>query len=304
MKKSLLTLFLASSLFSLAQNAPEMNLCMVTVAADADYNEVIWERADQISSVGIDSVLIYRRAWNESSFTLIDAQSWADTSYYKDLTADPNQGYYTYGIAGKDINGQVGAMSDTATTIHLSYVMDTVLGQIQLSWNPYLTSSFDDYICWDRLPAQNVNLFNGTMTSWAFTPTNGLVYGQNYEFMIDCSNFASCTSSRANHNTTRSNRKAGAILAPTNITESNLVGFSLYPNPAHDKLNVTFSSLETSNSSIQIIDLLGNIVHRIPGNLYYGNQRIDIDVDRLPAGVYFVQIDNEGHIHSKKFIKK
>ncbi|WP_299149184.1 T9SS type A sorting domain-containing protein [uncultured Dokdonia sp.] len=81
-------------------------------------------------------------------------------------------------------------------------------------------------------------------------------------------------------------------------TESNTInGFSMFPNPAADVLNVTAAS---TISSVKVMNLLGQVVV---------NQRIDalsdaINVSDLKSGAYLVQVTAEGQTGTYKFIKQ
>lgn len=62
--------------------------------------------------------------------------------------------------------------------------------------------------------------------------------------------------------------------------------FHLYPNPAQDKLTVEIENPSHSPSEVQIMNALGQTLQQeyVEGNL------IQMDVSRLPSGIYFVQI--------------
>ncbi|MFT7155509.1 MAG: hypothetical protein ACI8Q1_000510 [Parvicella sp.] len=283
-----------------AQTAPQTSICVVTVDTSSSFNLVIWERADQISSAGIDSMYIYRKDDATNIYEFIDAVDYDDLSQYEDMdtVADPNLKSSSYRIAGKDINGQLGAMSDSARTIFLEYVYSG--GTFTLSWNPYVGASFTDYICWDKEPVQAVNLLQGTMTTWAFT---AIVPGQQYGFMIDLTDMSGCTSTKANHNTSRSNKTTGGVAAPVGVEENSIVGLKLFPNPVTNELNINFSSRKSSASTIKIYNLLGEVVYAMPSVKYYGPQSLKLDVSRLTAGLYLISIENGSSNQTIKFSK-
>ena len=284
-----------------AQTAPQTSICVVTVDTSSSFNLVIWERADQISSAGIDSMYIYRKDDATNIYEFIDAVDYDDLSQYEDMdtVADPNLKSSSYRIAGKDINGQLGAMSDSARTIFLEYVYSG--GTFTLSWNPYVGASFTDYICWDKEPALAVNLLQGTNTTWDFA---NIVSGQQYSFMIDLTDMSGCTSTKANHNTSRSNKRAGGIMLPTSVYENNIIGFNLSPNPADNELNVNFSSKTLSTSKVVVYNLLGEIVLQIPEAIYLGTQKLNIDVSSLNSGLYLVTLQNGNKTQTRRFSKK
>ena len=80
----------------------------------------------------------------------------------------------------------------------------------------------------------------------------------------------------------------------------NTLSFTVYPNPANDK--VFIGSTEASlfnNSTYQIINTLGSVISQ--GLVLENNA---IDVSSLSNGVYFIKISNSDNSTIKKFIKK
>jgi hypothetical protein len=74
----------------------------------------------------------------------------------------------------------------------------------------------------------------------------------------------------------------------------------LYPNPASEVLTIE-SSLFTADSMVPVVhDLSGNAVRlaytRSAGKFVFNTQS-------LAAGVYFVQVQVQGNVISKKFVK-
>jgi len=63
----------------------------------------------------------------------------------------------------------------------------------------------------------------------------------------------------------------------------------IYPNPTTGKFSVVSS--EMSVVRIEILDITGRIVHRVPCTVNRAN--VEIDISNLPNGVYFVKADNE-----------
>ncbi|MFY7734296.1 MAG: multicopper oxidase domain-containing protein [Bacteroidia bacterium] len=78
--------------------------------------------------------------------------------------------------------------------------------------------------------------------------------------------------------------------------------FSLYPNPANEKLYISFNNHETKVYYISILNLVGKAVLMLP-RPELGN---GIDISSLSAGTYFVQLtdDKTKAVTVKKFIKE
>jgi FtsP/CotA-like multicopper oxidase with cupredoxin domain len=78
--------------------------------------------------------------------------------------------------------------------------------------------------------------------------------------------------------------------------------FSLYPNPANEKLYISFNNQDTKVYYISILNLVGKAVLMLPRPAL-GN---GIDISSLSAGTYFVQLtdDKTKAVTVKKFIKE
>lgn len=73
-------------------------------------------------------------------------------------------------------------------------------------------------------------------------------------------------------------------------------GFSVFPNPAQNKVSVRLVS--NAASDIRMYDVLGNEVKYITTN----ELQSEIDVANLVSGVYFIKLTQEGKTHTEKII--
>lgn len=92
--------------------------------------------------------------------------------------------------------------------------------------------------------------------------------------------------------------KMGLMTGPSSVPVFNNVGNTLlvYPNPANDRLTIIIPK-EHISGSVYIYNTLGQIVNKTQiGN----NVNLAIDIHTLPAGVYWVNIDNK----TSKFVKE
>lgn len=83
---------------------------------------------------------------------------------------------------------------------------------------------------------------------------------------------------------------------PTALEESATAQFQVYPNPANDKLVVNSAALTTR---CDIFTVTGALVssHEV------GAKSFEVDVEPLPAGVYFIRLTSEGTVQTRKFLK-
>jgi hypothetical protein len=71
----------------------------------------------------------------------------------------------------------------------------------------------------------------------------------------------------------------------------------LFPNPARDK--ITIYSQRSRILAVEIYDLTGTCVYR---NLNTGSNRIDLETDNLPKGLYVLKIRDERDTISRKIV--
>lgn len=74
---------------------------------------------------------------------------------------------------------------------------------------------------------------------------------------------------------------------------------ALYPNPTTGKFFITFSK-PLKNATLRLTDLNGKVVQQARGN----GSKIAFDLSAMAAGVYFVSIEDQGTIISKKVVKQ
>ncbi|CAN5407036.1 hypothetical protein BH09BAC5_BH09BAC5_14790 [soil metagenome] len=80
---------------------------------------------------------------------------------------------------------------------------------------------------------------------------------------------------------------------PQSIAETNGILLNgIFPNPAHENVTVNFSAAESKEGKISITNTLGQIVKTLPVNYSAGNNQVTINVEDLPAGIYFVNFNN------------
>lgn len=74
---------------------------------------------------------------------------------------------------------------------------------------------------------------------------------------------------------------------------------ALYPNPTTGKFVVTFSKA-LDNASVLIVDESGKIINRVNAR----GTKVDFDLSKQAAGVYYVRIEQDGKTITKKVIKQ
>ncbi len=86
------------------------------------------------------------------------------------------------------------------------------------------------------------------------------------------------------------------VVDPNGIEESNNVfGLSLYPNPTDGLSTLDVNSTVAGMVTMEIYSITGAIVQTSTSPVRLGNNRINLDLTALPAGIYMVRADINGH---------
>lgn len=80
---------------------------------------------------------------------------------------------------------------------------------------------------------------------------------------------------------------------------------SVYPNPIKDELKYSISCTDTSQTTIKVLDLLGNEKVNVTKALLpeINNYTIDLKEYKLEKGIYFVKIEADKNIKTFRIIK-
>ncbi|MDK2910256.1 MAG: hypothetical protein PWR20_1823 [Bacteroidales bacterium] len=80
--------------------------------------------------------------------------------------------------------------------------------------------------------------------------------------------------------------------------------FHLWPNPASDQLNISFTSSISQDLTLQINDMAGHNVYyeMLPG--YSGNFETQIDVSKWAKGIYILKIQGNKGLYTRKIVVK
>jgi acetyl esterase/lipase len=93
------------------------------------------------------------------------------------------------------------------------------------------------------------------------------------------------------------------LVMSINVTELTTISdLNIYPNPAQNLLNIAFTSASNLDYTINLLNSLGQRVHSRQLNANIGNNNYSLDICQLKAGLYVLQMQQEGKMISKKFI--
>lgn len=75
--------------------------------------------------------------------------------------------------------------------------------------------------------------------------------------------------------------------------ELSLANASVFPNPSNGDVTVSINSVDANNATIEVSNLLGQVVFTSNDELVAGDNTIKLDLSSLEAGQYLVRISNE-----------
>jgi hypothetical protein len=75
----------------------------------------------------------------------------------------------------------------------------------------------------------------------------------------------------------------------------------IYPNPATDKLYIEQTEIVETETLISIYDITGKLKYQEVGK--FNNNKIEINVQNLNNGIYFIELRTNNKQNMLKFIK-
>jgi PKD repeat protein len=81
-------------------------------------------------------------------------------------------------------------------------------------------------------------------------------------------------------------------------------GLSVYPNPVNDMLHINLELASGSAYTVTMVNVLGEVVSVIyTGELMPGTNQLSFSTAELPKGIYFLQVEGNGIIETRKIVK-
>ena len=92
-------------------------------------------------------------------------------------------------------------------------------------------------------------------------------------------------------------------LTSTSISENNIkLDFSVYPNPANDKITLEFLSDNSNMINLSITNIIGAKIKEFSVIPSSGFNRLNVDLNDMSNGVYFVNFNNDIFKYTEKII--
>ena len=87
---------------------------------------------------------------------------------------------------------------------------------------------------------------------------------------------------------------------PSSINEIERFGFSIFPNPMKDNGTININLSESSETRLDIVNILGEISFTKLLNLNSGNNSVNLNVGHLNNGIYFAHVTVDGETKTMK----
>lgn len=94
----------------------------------------------------------------------------------------------------------------------------------------------------------------------------------------------------------------GLWIDSTGISNHNISGMKMYPNPATETVNITFAAENAENGVLSVLNLMGQTVYTMRVDVNEGYNFVTVPVNQLPAGIYMVNIKTNKGISTQKLI--
>lgn len=94
----------------------------------------------------------------------------------------------------------------------------------------------------------------------------------------------------------------GTYTATTDVNENAFLedGFSVFPNPAKDKLTITYDAPKAENVEAELMNALGQVVFKA----HLQGKLTSIDIQDLPSGLYVLSLNYAGYQKRVRVIKE
>lgn len=283
------------------------NICEVTVDSLSQYNNIIW---DKTSYTSVDSFIVYREV-STNNYKRIGAQDRYSLSVFIDTArsvgpanGNPNITSYRYKLQLRDTCGNYSILSPYHNSV---YFISNTTGTY--FWNTY-NVEFQSLTPVSTFDLMRDNNATGTWTlvgSCAGTQTslNDGAYSSypNAIYRVIGNGFNCNPTARTLQqvNKSKSNVKNNFnVPLGLNALKAN-ENFIISPNPATTELFVLFNDGIKLKTIITITDVLGKT---ISNNEFYEGNKMNIPVNELTTGIYFIKIKQGNNLTVKKFVKE
>ena len=92
------------------------------------------------------------------------------------------------------------------------------------------------------------------------------------------------------------------LSTPIKVEQASISGFTLFPNPTSDILNVSFDLEQKGNVELMVTDFTGKVIQLQKMDGFIGTQQTTVDASTWNSGFYFIHLIADGKVNTKKFV--
>ncbi len=275
---------------------PETPVCMVSVDSLTNYNVVIWEKP--ISDI-IADFLVYKETDDANVYEVIDTVGYEEVAMVTDYGSNPAVRPYRYKIGFIDYENRIFPASDFHQTIHLT-INQGVNDSWNLIWTPYTGFDYSSYKIMRKTDSGNYEQIAAVSASFSsytdFNAPPGEVY---YMIRIEHPDGCNPANRDGEYASVYSNVASNS---PVSVPEGRAEGFKVFPNPAKDRIYLSFGQEGSGPVSARISDLSGRTVLEMEAGTDLTGQDLSISTSSLPDGMYILRVTTEMNVSAQKIL--
>jgi hypothetical protein len=206
---------------------------------------------------------------------------------------------YRYKIGFRDNENRVFPSSDFHQTIHLT-INQGVNGNWNLIWTPYTGFNYSSYKIMRRSgDGAFVQIATVSASFSSFTDFNAP--GGNIAYMVKITNPNGCDTGLRNavYTDVYSNQASASLVSTGDISKS---GFSVYPVPANDQINIQFGDNAKGTIKVTITDVTGRMIYSGDYSDARPDQEYSINSSNFAEGLYLLNVISAGIRSTKKIV--
>ncbi|NTV85053.1 MAG: T9SS type A sorting domain-containing protein, partial [Bacteroidales bacterium] len=277
---------------------PETPICMVTVDSATNMNVIVWEKP---ASDLINNFVVYKESNEANVYEIIGTVNYAAESMVTDTNSNPNIKSYRYKIGFQDAEGNLFPAGDFHQTIHLT-INQGVGNSWNLIWTNYLGFNVSSYNIYRKAGNGNFEMISSISASFTSYTDLSAPEGDVF-YMVEVVNPNGCSPNRDGEYASAWSNVASNSFAGVN-DNINELPLSTYPNPANDKLNISFSEALQGSVIILLSDLTGRTVYSRQVEDMKMNSVYTINTADLKEGIYMMKVSSEKGSATRKIIVK
>jgi len=291
----------ATSILVEIQQPYEEKICIVTVDPPSGKNFIVWEKTPD---KGTEYFTIYRETNTANVYAPVGTIPYSDTSVFLDITSTPENQQHIYKITSTDTCGHEYdvAIAEKHKTMFL--VQTGTVGGVNLSWSKYQVNgtdySFDSYIIYrgsDSGTLSPIDTISGSLNLYTDTRPDALIGIKYYRVAglktDGCRPQRNLKANSGPFSQAISNLEDNRLKGETKTVRVNDPAFTVYPNPANDKVTVEYVLNADEFVSVELLDITGRIVKKLFSERQLAGTHILVIenlINELVNGIYFVSI--------------